>query len=69
MKVTNFNDVLIEQKVSEYVANNLQENLEVYDDDIRKATDDGYYDGYNSGIEEGFRDGYLQCLKDLGIRT
>lgn len=69
MKVTNFNDALIEQKVSEYVANNLQENLEVYDDDIRKATDDGYYDGYNSGIEEGFRDSYLQCLKDLGIRT
>ena len=43
--------------------------IEVYDDvgDLKAAEE--YDNGYETGRDEGLRDGYIQCLKDLKIRS
>ena len=63
-----FSDININNWAKEYVKENKDELMGVFDSDAQKEAEERAVEGYNNGLEEGFRDGVFFILNELGIR-
>lgn len=63
-----FSDININNWAKEYIKENKDELIGVFDNDAQRESEERAIERYNDGLEEGFRDGIFFILHELGIR-
>lgn len=63
-----FSDININNWAKEYIKENKDELMGVFNSDAQREAEERAIERYNDGLEEGFRDGILFVLYELGIK-
>ena len=63
-----FSNININNWTKEYVKENKDELIGVFDNDVQIEAEEKAIERYNDGLEKGFCDGVFFILHELGIR-